>query len=178
MAHIPYPDPAQQSPEIVERLQRLGNLNVTRMMSHNEGLMQAYSRMGTQILVRGQLDPVLREVVILRVGQLCESDYEWHQHASVALAVGMPQEKLDAIAALDFSKLTEAEKIAVQVTEEIFHHKCTSAATLGKALTHFNHAQIVELTLVVGFYIMTAGYLKSLAIDIEDTPPLGASMKS
>jgi hypothetical protein len=36
---------------------------------------------------------------------------------------------------------------------------------------------MVELCLVAGYYIMTAGFLLSFGIEIEDTPPLGASMR-
>ena len=66
MARIPYPDPANQSAEVRDRLARIGSLNVTRMMSHAEGPMLAYSKLGTALLLRGKLDPVLREIVIPR----------------------------------------------------------------------------------------------------------------
>ena len=53
MARISYPDPSGQSEEIRDRLRRMGSLNVTRMMSHAEGAMLAYSKLGTQLLLRG-----------------------------------------------------------------------------------------------------------------------------
>ena len=60
MARLPYPDPATQSQDIRDRLERIGALNVTLMMSHSEGAMQAYSRLGTFLIRKGTLDPVLR----------------------------------------------------------------------------------------------------------------------
>lgn len=176
MARIPYPDPDQQSPEIRDRLARIGSLNVTRMMSHSEAVMPAYSRMGTALLLKGKLDPVLREAVILRVGQLCGSDYEWHQHVSVARAVGMDGATLQAITDKDFGLLDEQQQLAIRVAEEIHQDHAASAATVEQAARLFTPAQLVELCLVVGYYIMTAGFLRSLDIDIEDTPPLGESM--
>ena len=176
MARIAYPDPATQSEEVRDRLRRMGSLNVTRMMSHAEGPMLAYSKLGTQLLLKGKLDPVLREIVILRIGQLCGSEYEWHQHVSVGRAVGMDEATLQAVAELAFDRLTEPQQAAVAVAEEIKAKGGASAATFARAALHFSPEQLVELCLVAGYYIMTAGLLLSCDIEIEDTPPRGASM--
>ena len=178
MARVPYPDPANQSEEIRDRLRRMGSLNVTRMMSHAEGPMLAYSKLGTQLLLRGKLDPVVREAVILRIGQLCNSDYEWHQHTSVARAVGMPEEMLQAIADGQIERLGEAHRAAIAMAEEIKEAGGASAETFRRAQAHFSTEELVELCLVAGYYIMTAGLLISFGIEIEDTAPLGASMQA
>ena len=176
MTRLPYPDPAQQSDEIRDRLERLGSLNVTRMMSHSEGAMQAYSRLGTFLLRKGRLDPVLREIVILRIGQLCGSEYEWYQHVSVARAVGMSEDTLSAVEHQAFDRLDARERVAVRIAEEIARDRGASEETMAAASDHFVHEEMVELVLVAGYYIMTAGFLLSFGIEIEDTPPLGASM--
>lgn len=178
MARIPYPDAAAQSAEVRERLQRIGSLNVTRMMSHAEGPMMAYSKLGTTLLLRGKLDPVLREIVILRIGQLCGSDYEWHQHVSVARAVGMDEATLQAVAGQNFAALTPAQQAAVAVAEEIKRDNGASTATFDRARQFFSPEELVELCLVAGYYIMTAGFLLSFGIEIEDTAPLGETMRA
>lgn len=176
MALFPYPDPGSQSVEVKERLARMGALNVTRMMSHSEPAMLAYSKMGTALLLKGALDPVLREVVILRIGQLCASEYEWHQHVSVGRAVGMNQETIQAIADQDFGRLTVEQRLGVRMAEQIHGQGMASEAIMREAAATFSPGELVELCLVAGYYIMTAGFLRSFAIEIEDTPPLGDSM--
>jgi AhpD family alkylhydroperoxidase len=176
MARIPYPDAATQSDEMRERLARLGSLNVTRMMSHSEGALRAYARMGTFLLGKGTLDPVVREIVILRIGQLCGCEYEWHQHVSVARAIGMTEEALDAISEGAFDRLTEPQQIAARLAEEIFHDRGGSEATMARAGDVFSEVELIELVLTAGYYMMTAGFLLSFGIEIEDTPPLGASI--
>ena len=175
MARIAFPDPASQPAELRDRLQRLGNLNVTRMMSHSPALMVAYSKLGSHLLLKGTLDPVLREAVILRVGQLCGSDYEWHQHVSVARAIGMPEELLAAIEAQRFDDLPEDLRLGVRVAEELHRDHVVSAETFAAMRARFSDEQTVELTLLPGFYTMTAGYLRSLEIEVEETGPLGGS---
>ena len=176
MATIPYPDSATQSPEVRDRLARIGSLNVTTMMSHAENVMLTYSRMGTALLLKGTLDAVLREAVILRIGQLCRSDYEWHQHVSVARAVGMPAGTLQAIGDGNYAALEPRQQLALRVAEEIHRDNGASEETMAEAAAQFSPAELVELCMVAGYYIMTAGFLRSMAIEIEDTPPLGDSM--
>lgn len=178
MARIPYPEPDKQSEEVRDRLRRTGALNVNRMMSHAEGPMMAYSRFGTQLLLKGKLDPVLREIVILRIGQLCGSEYEWHQHVSVARAVGMDSATLQAVTDKSFDRLTEQQQAAVAVAEEIKQRNGASPETMTTAEKYFSPEELVELILVAGYYIMTAGFLLSFEIEIEDGPPLGESMSA
>lgn len=177
MARIPYPDPASQTGEMRDRLARLGSLNVTRMMSHAEGVMTAYAKLGAQLLLRGTLDPVLREGVILRVGQLCGSDYEWYQHVSVARAIGMPEAMLEAIGQERFADLPAEHRLAIRFAEDIHGQGAVSAATFAEGQAVFSPAQLVELCILAGHYIMTAGFLRSFDIEAEDTPPLGASIR-
>lgn len=178
MARIDYPHPDSLNPETRDRLRRMGSLNVTRMMSHAEGVMLAYSKLGTQLLLRGALDPVLREAVILRVGQLCSSDYEWHQHVSVARAVGMDEATLDAIARKAFDTLTEPYRVALRLAEEIDADGAASPDGLAAAAQWFSPAELVELVILIGYYRLTAGFLRSFDIEIEETAPLGAAMQS
>ena len=70
MARIPYPDPIELTEETAEFLGRLPALNIFRMLAGTEGLLQAFTRFGNHLLYRSELDPVLRELAILRVGVL------------------------------------------------------------------------------------------------------------
>lgn len=178
MARIPYPDADALDPEIADRLQRMGSLNVNRMMAHAPTLMVAYSKLGAALLRKGSLEPTLRELVILRIGVLCDSEYEWYQHVSVGRAVGLPDEKINAMKSGDFSSLTEREKIAVAYAEDIKNKGRVNDATFEQAKAQFTPGELVELNLVSGFYIMTAGHLLTLEIEKEDTPPLGETMKA
>lgn len=176
MARIPYPDSESLDPEITDRLQRMGSLNVTRMMAHAPTLMVAYSKLGTALLRKGMLEPTLRELVILRIGVLCESEYEWYQHVSVGQAVGLAMDKIEAMKSGDFALLSEREGRAVAYAEDIYHHGRVSEPVFEAARAEFAPAELIELNLLAGFYIMTAGHLLTLDIEAEDTPPLGATM--
>ena len=176
MARIPYPIAAAMGAEVVDRLSRLGSLNVNRMMAHAPNLMIAHAKLGYQLLRHGKLDPALRELVILRIGTLCSSAYEWHQHISIANALGVPAEKTAAVKSGVLDPLTEKERAGVEFAEQV-HMDCRpSDSAFAAAALHFSNDELVEITLLVGYYTMTAMHLRTFDVEIEDTAPLGDTM--
>src|SRR6188472_4007709 len=101
MARIPYPDPSTLRPETQEILSRTGDppMNIFRMLAGGEGLLRAFSRFGNHLLARSKLDPVLREIAILRVGVLSDATYEMYQHDRISRGLGMSEEMLAGIRA-------------------------------------------------------------------------------
>src|SRR5947208_6441705 len=97
MARIPYFEMKQASPEYREMLKGRHNLNLYRMLPHATTIAPGFLRMGGAILRESELDPLLREVAILRVGILSKASYEVHQHKRVARNVGMSEDKIAAL---------------------------------------------------------------------------------
>ena len=96
MARLPYFDLTQASPAIRDLLKDRPPLNISRMVAHGGAAAEGFLTLGTAILRRSSLSPVLRELVILRVGVLCGSSYELTQHRRVAAQVGVPAAKIAA----------------------------------------------------------------------------------
>ena len=97
MARIPYPDPDTLEPATVEFLGRLPDLNIFRMLAGGEGLLAAFGRFGNHLLYKTALDPVLREIAIVRVGVVTGASYELHQHEEISRRLGMSEELLEAV---------------------------------------------------------------------------------
>ena len=157
MARIAFPDEASLDEDLRASLRKYGSLNVTRMMAHQPRLMQAYSRMGLEILLHGVLDPVLREMIILRVGDLCQSEYERHQHVSVARRVGMSEETLAALLANDRAGFSDRQRTALDLADQICLDHVASTETMDVAKQLFTPVELIEICMVVGYYVMTAG---------------------
>ena len=99
MARIPYPDPADSRRTRSEFLAKLPPLNIFRMLAGGEGLLPAFSRFGNHLLYKTALDPVLREIAIVRVGVLSDAAYEMYQHDAHQPQLGMSDELIAAIRA-------------------------------------------------------------------------------
>ena len=174
MARIPYPE--NPTPETAALLVKLGSLNVNRMMSHALPVLDGFSRLGLGLLRKGKLDPALRELAILRIGVNCKSEYEWHQHVGFARAVGTREIAIEAARTGEYEALDELEQIVLAVADEIFLDRAVSRVTFERAQSHFDAEPLVELVIACGYYIMTAGFLKTFEIEAESTPPLGETV--
>ena len=84
MARIPYFDPAQARGRARDWYGKLPPLNIFRMMGHSGEMLDGFVRLGNQILAFSEIDPVLREIAIVRVGVLSNARYEVHQHEAIS----------------------------------------------------------------------------------------------
>src|SRR4026208_1449374 len=118
MNRVPYPVAATRPPAVQALLDARPPRNVLRMMAHAPALMPGIMELTGAVLYRAKLDPVLRELVILRVGHLCGSGYEVAQHRKISQAIGLPQEKIDGTAKDADSRIySEKEQLVLRMTE-------------------------------------------------------------
>ena len=84
MARIPYRNPDEAPARITDLLAKNKGANIFRMMAHAEAAFEPYLRLGHALLFKGELDARLREMAIVRVGQLCGAPYEVVAHEKIA----------------------------------------------------------------------------------------------
>ena len=168
VARIPYFD-LSQAPESYTAL--LGNrppLNLYRMLPHAGPAAEGFLKLGGALLRKGELDPQLREIAILRVGILSNAGYEVHQHKRVARKAGLAEAKITALEpGGDVSVLDARERLVLEFTDQLFHHVKAGDELFARAQAKFNPRQLSELVLTVGFYMMVSRFLENFEVDIE-----------
>ena len=173
MARLPFVD--AQTPgvdrELVSAMQarRSGALlNLDRQLLHSAPVARGWNAYLGAIRTGGVLDGDLRELVILLVALLNRAPYEFVQHAPVALAEGVAQPKIDALARgeaspaftlreRDVLAYAQAMTLQVQVPQPVFD----------AARAHFSDRELVELTATVAAYNMVSRFLEALQIELE-----------
>jgi alkylhydroperoxidase family enzyme len=170
MARITYFDPAQAQGRAKKQYERLPPLNIFRMLGHSGEMIDGVARLGTQILNFSDLDQVLREIAIIRVGVLCGSSYETHQHRRIARAIGMSPALIAAIdegpAAAAFDDL---QRQVMVFTDEVVTQVRPSDAAFDPLCKALGYKQIEELVITIGYYMMISRFLETFDVDIE--PP-------
>jgi 4-carboxymuconolactone decarboxylase len=170
MARIPYPDPTDLSDETAEFLRRLPGLNIFRMLAGADGLLQAFSRFGNHLLYRTELDPVLRELAILRVGVLSEAAYELHQHEDISRRLGMSEALIAATrVGPDDPVLDDVQRLVLQFTDDVVVNVRASDATFEPLRRCLSARALQELTVTIGCYMLVCRYLETFDIDVEPT---------
>ena len=168
MARIPYFDSTKATGRAAKTLEGLPSLNIFRMMGHVGDLIEGFSRMGGQILNKTSLDPVLREIAIVRVGVLSKAGYEVYQHEAISRRMGMSEALIAGIhegpAAAVFDT---AQQEVMRFTDDVVANVRASNATFDPLRARLGDKALQELTLTVGFYMMVSRFLETFDVDIE-----------
>lgn len=109
-----------------------------------------------------------RELVILRAGFLCRSQYVWTQHVVIGLREGLTQEEIDRIQALPSSDAwSDIEYFILKATDEIIaDHFVTDETWTGLSLARTKE-QIMDIIYAAGTYAMMASALNSLGVQLD-----------
>lgn len=168
MARIPYPDPEALSPDTAGLLTQLAPLNIFKMMSHADHLLRPFVGLGDTFLRRGVLDPVVREIAILRVGYLEGAGYETHQHEIIGRAVGMDEGLIDAVKQGPAAPGLAPDHAAVLAYADALVDKARADdAVFRPVLDAYGPKGAQELTLLIGYYMMVCRFLETFGVDIE-----------
>ena len=171
MARPPYFDVDSASGKHAEFLNKLKpHLNIYRMLAHSEPAMKGFVRMGNALLHRGELDPALRELAILRVGRLSRAAYEVFQHERIAREAGVSEEKIAALrdATIEASALTDQDKAVLRFTDDVVRNIKATDRTYKAVQAFLSPGALVELTLTIGYYMMVCRFLETLGVDGEE----------
>jgi AhpD family alkylhydroperoxidase len=116
---------------------------------------------------RGNLEPKLRELVILRMASLNGSPYELMHHVSAAKMAGWSEQEISSIKLAQPTGLDEKYSIMIQLVDDCSQLGKVSDPTLEKAAKLFSVAQIAEATLLAGLYRMLACFLKTMEVELD-----------
>src|SRR5436853_1443842 len=133
MARLPYADAETAPDDVAKALGRLPELNIFRMLANADTAFVPWLRWGGAILSDLELDPLLRELAILRVARLTpHAEYEWVQHVPIAKAVGATDAQVAALERddPDAGCFSEAERSVLRFTTEVVRDARASDETL------------------------------------------------
>lgn len=172
MARIPYFDPAQaEGPRAQQAFTRIGEnpANIFRMLGHAGEMIDGWTKLGNQILRHASLDPVLREIAIIRTGVLMQSDYEVFQHKRLGRGIGMSPELLAAIdEGADAAGLTDIQRKVIRFTDDVVTKTRASDESFAAMQGELATKALQELTITIGYYMMVCVYLKTFDVEIEE----------
>jgi alkylhydroperoxidase family enzyme len=153
---------------LFERLEaNNGLLNIFRALSHSPVALRRFMKFGTYLLSEGKLDPKLRELAILRAGYLCRSPYEFSQHVAFGRRVGLSDAQIRGVANPNAQLFDPRQMSVLAFAGELTSDSRVSDATFASVASTLNEEEIVELTLVVGYYNLVSRALNALEVDLD-----------
>jgi alkylhydroperoxidase family enzyme len=141
-----------------------------RVVANNPGVARVAFSQLMQLLENNKFDTRLRELMIMRIGWVTGSVYEWTNHWRVATTAGIPPE--DILAVRDWQKsdrLNAADKAVLTATDECLAGKSISDASwaeVAKYVTDPGHQ--VEFIIAMGNWLMFSMLFRNLRIPLGE----------
>jgi 4-carboxymuconolactone decarboxylase len=170
MARLPKLNPAEANPQIRAALERLPPLAIFGTVANAQGTFLNWLRFGRDCLDGDLFDPTLRELAILRVARLTPgAEYEWAQHVQILLAVGGSHAQVAALESeeIEAEALGEDGRLVVRFTTQVVLNAAPDEATFNSMSTRFTTAEIVQLLLVIGQYMMLARITATSGLEVD-----------
>jgi len=171
MPRLPYYEVENAAGKHAEFLDKLKpHLNIYRMLANSEAGLKGFVRMGNALLYRCELDPVLRELAIIRVGRLSRAAYEVFQHERIGREAGVTEDKIFALreATIESPVFNDNEKAVLRFADDVVRNVKASDRNLKAVQAFLSPGAVVELTLTVGYYMMVCRFLETTGVEGEE----------
>lgn len=155
---------------VFEKWQQEGRepINLHRIVANSPNALRNFLRLGNSLLLYGQLAPRLRELAILRIAQITGAEYEWVHHVPIAEEAGVNHAEISHLDDWRYRpEFDDREKAVVRYTEAVTRDVEVPDEVFDELRKHLSEPEIVELTLVCGYWGMVARLIVALKIDIE-----------
>lgn len=146
--------------------------NIFRTLANHPRLMERWMIFANYVFGESTLDPIHRELVIMRTGHLCQSLYEWASHVPFARALGMSDEAILSTKSGENSPgLTDLERLLFRATDELHHDAHISDETWSQLAGRLTTQQLMDLVFTIGQYRLVSMALNSFGAQPDPELP-------
>jgi alkylhydroperoxidase family enzyme len=149
----------------------MGQLNIFKTLGIHPKMLDGFGRLGGFLLSGKGFPPRERELVILRTGWRGNSVYEWGQHVVIGRREGVTDEEITRLRTPGLEGWSDADRPLIQFADELCQTNTVSDATWAPLAERFSEQQLVELTILCGFYRLVAGALNTLQVELDPGVP-------
>ena len=153
--------------------------NIFKTLAHHPDLMRRWLVFGNHVLFKSTLPARERELVILRIGYLCQADYEWTQHVQIGLEAGLTKEEIRRIPkGPDAPEWNEQDRLLLKATDELRADAFISDATWQGLTKYYNAQQLMDIVFAVGQYNLVSMALNTLGVQLDPHLPRELSLEN
>jgi 4-carboxymuconolactone decarboxylase len=114
------------------------------------------------------LPPREREILILRIGWLCQAEYEWGQHVIFGKAAGLTDAEIARIKeGPDAAGWAPFDATLLRATDELHKDACISDVTWAALSERYTPAQCMDVVFAVGQYNLVSMALNTFGVQLD-----------
>ena len=156
--------------ELLGPYEEAGRLyNVYTTMANHEDLMRDWIVFASHVLRRNTLPPRDREILILRIGWLCQSEYEWAQHTRIGKQEGLTDDEILRITkGPDAPGWSKDDALLLRAVDELHEDAFIADATWNALAQTYSQKQMMDLVFTVGEYNLVSMALNSFGVQLDE----------
>jgi alkylhydroperoxidase family enzyme len=143
--------------------------HVFRTMAQHPELFRRWSVFANHVLFKQTLVFRDREILILRIGALCRSGYEWAQHVQVGRRARLSDDEIARIAVGSTAEgWSDKDRALLRAAEELYEDTFISDATWAELAQHYSREQLVDVVFTVGQYNLVSMALNTFGVQLDE----------
>ncbi len=143
-------------------------MHVLGTFAHHPALAKAFLTFNAHVAGASTLAVRVRELVILRISWLRQSEYEFVQHVILGLRAGLTQEEVERVQrGPDAPGWSPVDADLLRATDELNAQARIEQATWDRLAAHFNTAQLMDLVFLIGCYEVLAMAIRTFQTQLE-----------
>ena len=143
-------------------------INLFKTLANNVKLAKRWFVFSNHIMAKSSLAVREREILILRIGWLCKSGYEWGQHVLIGKRCGMTDQEIENIrTGSDALEWSRHEALLIKSVDELHSDAFITDATWQGLKETYSDQQMMDLVYTVGQYNMVSMALNSFGVQLD-----------
>ena len=144
------------------------SLNIFKTLANHPGLAKRWMVFANHILGKSSISLRDREIVILRIGWLCKSGYEWGQHVLIGLKCDMNAEEIEQVKiGAESSVWSDNERLLLKATDELHSDAFISDSTWQALSEYYDTEQLMDIVFTIGQYNLVSMALNTLGVQLD-----------
>jgi len=164
-------EPTEWSPEVRQWLARYNGgrsvAGIYRTYAQHLAMDQPRTLVSEHIRQQSTLSGRIRELLIVRIGVLCRSEYEWAAHAPAGRRLGMTDADIQRIVDGSGAGGDPIETVLLRAVDELHRDSVVSDSTWRELAAVFDSKQLLDILITTGGYRMVSMALNSFGVQLE-----------
>ena len=164
----------EEARNLIEGLKKAGNpvINIVKTLANYSKLYKRWRVFGNHVLFKSSLPVREKEILILRIGWLCGSEYEWGQHVIIGKRSGLKDEEIKWITqGADAPGWGPFDATLIRAVDELFSNAFISDATWNALSERYNTKQLLDVVFTIGQYNLVSWALNTFGVQREKGLP-------
>ena len=153
--------------------------NIFATFARTPAALKAFLAWGNYVMTpASSLTPRQREIIILRVGYLCKSGYEFAQRERIGLHSGLSADEIARIKQGAEAGWEPGEAALIHMADELIADHFVSGATWAQLRAQFDETQCMDAVYTAGHYTQVSMVLNSFGVQLDKGLTLDPDLKA